>query len=111
MDFGRRHATGIGICCLFFIWHLVSVTAAVATETNGISDLTNYNVSWNGVGPTSSQSMPLGNGDIGLNVWIEANGDVSFYISKSDAWSADAFGNFPLLKLGQVRVSINPNPF
>jgi len=30
--------------------------------------------------------MPLGNGDIGLNVWTEPGGDLLFYISKTDAW-------------------------
>src|ERR1700761_7924575 len=44
------------------------------------------NVTWTNPGPTSSQSMPLGNGDIGLNVWAETNGAVDFYIGKSDAW-------------------------
>lgn len=51
--------------------------------------------------------MPLGNGDIGLNVWGEAGGDLLFYISKTDAWDE----NSRLLKLGRVRVSLSPNPF
>ena len=33
--------------------------------------------------------MPLGNGDIGLNVWIEEGGDLLFYISKADAFDGD----------------------
>ncbi|MEW5979351.1 MAG: DUF5703 domain-containing protein [Acidobacteriota bacterium] len=55
----------------------------------------------------SSSSMPLGNGHIGLNVWIEEDGDLLFYISKTDAWSENA----RLLKLGRVRVKFSPNPF
>ncbi|MCP4639690.1 MAG: hypothetical protein GY851_04625, partial [bacterium] len=51
--------------------------------------------------------MPLGNGDIGLNVWVEEDGDLLFYVSKTDAWSE----NGRLLKLGRVRVSLTPNPF
>ena len=51
--------------------------------------------------------MPLGNGDIGVNVWVEENGDMVFYISKTDAWSE----NGQLLKLGKIRVSINPSQF
>ena len=51
--------------------------------------------------------MPLGNGDIGLNVWTEANGDICFYISKTDAWDE----NGRLLKIGKVVVNISPNPF
>ena len=69
--------------------------------------LTPYNVSWDSLGFYSAQSMPLGNGDIALNVWTEQNGDVLFYISKSDAWNEA--GN--LVKVGRVRVSLSPNPF
>src|SRR6195952_4438361 len=53
------------------------------------TSLNKYNVSWNTPGPGSAQSMPLGNGDIGLNVWVEKNGDLVFYISKTDAWGGE----------------------
>jgi alpha-L-fucosidase 2 len=66
-----------------------------------------YNVVWNTPSDRASGSMPLGNGDIGLNVWVESGGDLVFYISKTDAWSE----NLRLLKLGRVRVRLNPNPF
>jgi len=51
--------------------------------------------------------MPLGNGDIGLNIWVEEGGDLQFYISKTDAWSENA----RLLKVGRLRVALSPNPF
>jgi hypothetical protein len=51
--------------------------------------------------------MPIGNGDIGMNVWVEQNGDLLLLISKTDAWCE----NSRLLKLGRVRVSLSPNPF
>ena len=54
--------------------------------------------------------MPLGNGDIGLNVWTEPNGDLVFYIGKTDAWSEVPSGQYGLMKLGRVRVSLNPRP-
>src|SRR5258706_8155280 len=80
--------------------------------------LDTYNVSWDIPGPTSSQSMPIGNGDIGLNVWVEQNGDLCFFIAKTDAWGAAAENERNnwikeggvLMKLGKVRVSLNPNP-
>ena len=37
--------------------------------------LPRYNVTWTSQSQHSGQSMPLGGGDIGLNVWIE-DGDV-----------------------------------
>ena len=77
-----------------------------------------YNVSWDTPGPTSSQSMPVGNGDIGLNLWVEQNGDLCFFIAKTDAWGAAAENERNgwikdggvLMKLGKVRVSLSPNP-
>jgi alpha-L-fucosidase 2 len=77
-----------------------------------------YNTVWNVPGPTSMQSMPTGNGDIGLNVWVEPTGDLCFYIGKTDAWGAAAPGEKNpwikaggvLMKLGKVRVSVSPNP-
>jgi hypothetical protein len=47
-----------------------------------------YNIVWNTQSQNSSESMPCGGGDIGLNVWVE-NGDVLFYIAKSDVNSPD----------------------
>jgi len=70
-------------------------------------DLESYNVSWESPSLDGRGSMPLGNGDIGLNVWAEASGDILFYIGKTDAWD----DNGRLLKLGRVRVSLRPNPF
>ncbi|HTD99891.1 MAG TPA: DUF5703 domain-containing protein [Mucilaginibacter sp.] len=77
-----------------------------------------YNVRWDTPGPGSAQSMPLGNGDIGLNVWVEKNGDLVFYISKTDAWGGEPDAQKDpwmkhggiLMKLGAIRVSISPNP-
>lgn len=68
------------------------------------------NVIWDIPGPTSSQSMLIGNGDIGLNVWVEQNGDLAFYIGKTDSWNQDVFGSKGLMKVGGLRVSLSPNP-
>jgi len=66
-----------------------------------------YDVTWDAPSKDSSGSMPIGNGDIGLNVWVEQDGDLLFYIGKTDAWSENA----RLLKLGRVRIHLWPNPF
>lgn len=86
---------------------MVSARAAFA-DIN--SQLDANNVIWNVPGPTSSQSMPVGNGDIGLNVWVETNGDLVFYIGKTDSWNQDVNGDQGLMKVGGVRVSLNPSP-
>ncbi|MDY7396316.1 DUF5703 domain-containing protein [Aureibaculum sp. 2210JD6-5] len=65
-----------------------------------------YNVVWNSQSKNSSESMPLGGGDIGCNVWVE-NGDVLFYMSRSGTFDE----NNTMLKLGRTRIQLDPNPF
>ena len=48
--------------------------------------------------------MPLGNGDIGINVWFESNGDILFYVSKVDAYDSQHL----LPKLGRIRLRTEP---
>ena len=72
-----------------------------------LASVSDYNVVWNSPSANYYGSMPIGNGDIGANVWVEDGGDLLFYISKTDSWSENA----RLLKLGKIRVRLSPNPF
>jgi len=65
-----------------------------------------YDVVWDSPSADHHGSMPLGNGDIALNAWMTADGDLQFYISKTDAWDDYA----RLVKVGKVRVHFSPNP-
>jgi hypothetical protein len=65
-----------------------------------------YNVAWDSPSANHHGSMPLGNGDITLNAWMTKDGDLQFYIGKTDAWDDNA----RLLKVGKVRVHFEPNP-
>ena len=67
-----------------------------------------YNIIWDSPSPASdiSGSMPLGNGDIGVNIWAEAGGDVLLLIGKTDAWDENSIN----LKLGRVRLKFSPSP-
>jgi hypothetical protein len=91
----------IKIISLFFIL----MTLALAARENNFAAAND--VTWNSLGTNEDDSMPLGNGDIALNVWTEQNGDIVLLLAKSDAWSE----NGQLLKLGRVRVKLTPNPF
>lgn len=64
------------------------------------------NVTWDSPSENSLGSMPIGNGDIGANVWVEPSGDIVLLLSKSDAH--DEFNR--LLKLGRIRISFTPSP-
>ncbi len=69
-----------------------------------VAEMHRYDVIWREPGAGPKDSMPLGNGDVGINLWTERSGDVAFYISKTDAWS----GNTRLLKLGRIRLRFSP---
>lgn len=71
------------------------------------TDLDRQNVVWKTPSKDPSGSMPLGNGEVGINLWVEEGGDLLFYVSRTDAWSEAS----RLLKLGRVRIKISPNPF
>ena len=68
------------------------------------NNLAQFNVVWDSPSKNSAGSMPIGNGDIGTNLWVEENGDLVFYISKTDAWDE----NGRLCKIGKVRVTFDP---
>jgi len=95
----------LSVLLIFSVW--VGICPAAIGAEGSEDPLSQYNVVWGTPSKGSSGSMPIGNGDIGLNVWVEEGGDLLFYISKTDAWSENA----RLLKLGRVRVKLLPNPF
>lgn len=64
------------------------------------------NVVWNTPSRNSSESMPCGGGDIGMNIWVE-DGDVLFYVSRSGTFDE----NNCQLKQGRFRLRLSPNPF
>lgn len=59
------------------------------------------NVVWTTPSRNSSESMPCGGGEIGLNLWVEGN-DLLFYISRSGTFDA----NNTLLKQGRFRLKL-----
>jgi Domain of unknown function (DUF5703) len=87
---------------------LLLLAAGCAEKSDSLAELGRYDVVWSSPGSGSKDSMPAGNGDLSLNVWAEGEtGSVCFYIGKTDSW--DETGR--LLKIGKVRIKIEPNPF
>ena len=64
------------------------------------------NVIWNTPSRNSSESMPCGGGDIGMNIWVE-EGDILFYLSRSGTFDE----NNCQLKQGRFRIRLFPSPF
>ncbi len=62
--------------------------------------------SWTTESRNSSESMPLGGCDVGLNVWVE-QGELLFYICRSGSYDE----HNTLLKAGRVRLAIEGGNF
>lgn len=90
---------------MLLVWSLLLFALILATGTASAADP--YEVVWDTPGNNFKDSMPAGNGDLGINLWTETNGDLVFLISKTDAWTE----NGQLVKLGRVRVKLDPSPF
>jgi Domain of unknown function (DUF5703) len=65
-----------------------------------------YNIVWNSQSKNSSESMPCGGGDVGMNVWVE-KGDLLIYANRSGSFNEDN----NLMKAGRIRIKLLPNPF
>jgi hypothetical protein len=88
--------------------HLAILLAGTLTQAAAAPpELDASNVVWTTPGTHAADSMPLGNGELGINLWVEANGDLLFYLSRNDSFSEIS----QLCKVGKVRVSLSPNPF
>jgi hypothetical protein len=69
-------------------------------------ELSAYNVVWTTPSTGSDGSMPIGGGNIGLNVWVQ-NDDLLIYIGSSDSWNE----NERQIKVGRLRLSFPANTF
>ena len=94
-------ASGMTLAALAF-----NLCGCSGSRHDPVRGLEKYNVTWDSPSQDARGSMPAGNGDISLNVWVEESGDLLFYIGKTDLWD----DNSRLLKLGRVRVRFSPDP-
>jgi alpha-L-fucosidase 2 len=86
---------------------LLVLLAAMAVSAQENQFMAANDVTWTTLGTNENDSMPIGNGDLAANVWTEQNGDLVLLVAKADAWTE--LGK--LVKLGRVRIQLNPNPF
>ncbi|MGH8024509.1 MAG: DUF5703 domain-containing protein [Limisphaerales bacterium] len=86
---------------------LLAALPEIHATPDGFHWVRDYDVAWHSPGTNENDSMPLGNGDIAANVWMEQNGDIVVLLAKADAWTE--LGK--LVKLGRLRIHLQPNPF
>ena len=97
----------VGSLLPLFACQLLAMTAVAAAQDQPFQPaerLAACDVVWDSPSKNALGSMPSGNGDIGINAWVEETGDLVFYISKTDAWDENA----RLCKIGRVRVKFDP---
>jgi alpha-L-fucosidase 2 len=89
-----------------------TICHATEAEIEKDNPMNAYNVIWTTPSQDYNGSMPIGNGELAANVWVEPTGDLIFLLSKSDTWSGGSPSHGPeLLKLGRVRVRLDKSLF
>lgn len=84
---------------------LIQVQLPAQPTTPAVTSLADCNIVWEGPSQQGSfDSLPLGNGDIGINVWFETNGDILFYLPKVKFYDSEHL----LPKLGRVWLRTEP---
>jgi hypothetical protein len=83
---------------------LSSAAWAQLSEPQVLTNLAASSPAWDSPGLDAAGSMPIGNGQVGANVWVEASGDLVLLLSHTDSFSECE----RLLKLGQVRIACQP---
>lgn len=77
----------------------------IANNENVGNTLGLYDVVWDSPSKDCLGSMPLGNGDIGINLWVDEDGLLQFYVGKTDTWSEI----HRLLKVAKINVFADGN--
>ncbi|SIT13857.1 hypothetical protein SAMN05421766_11314 [Zobellia uliginosa] len=94
------------LCNLLYLFLFLSASGHLAAMQFQQPDFSDYNILWTEQSENSSESMPLGGGDIGCNVWVE-KGELLLYVQRSGSLAETN----EYLKLGRIRVKLSPNPF
>ncbi|HEY1791097.1 MAG TPA: DUF5703 domain-containing protein [Verrucomicrobiae bacterium] len=103
----RRHIGVVDLKSLLIFLIILVVALKTHAAPDGYRFVSGYDVTWDTPGTNENDSMPTGNGDIAANVWTEQNGDIVMLLAKADAWTE--LGK--LVKLGRLRIHLDPNPF
>lgn len=72
-----------------------------------VKSVSDYSFKYFGTMGDAMQSLPIGNGDVGANIWVSPDGVIHFLFSKTDAWSE----LYRLLKVAHVTMETEPRVF
>lgn len=83
---------------------LLALALAAPAICQSPSDLDAYDLVWSTPGGDAAGSVPMGNGALGLNAWVEPGGDLLLLLARNDSFSEAS----RLLKVGRVRIALDP---
>ena len=105
LPFHNKH---LGIAISIALSAHAAHSAPAQTESMAAGCYPNaYNEVWTSPSKDAAGSLPMGNGQVGINLWANDEGELRFYISRTDSFSEIT----RLLKVGGVRIAFTPNPF
>ena len=95
--------------------HLIPITASLLLGAGALRAATDqawldsYNIVWDSQSADARGSMPIGGGNIGLNVWVEKD-ELLIYFGSPDSWSYRGAGYNTQMqtKLGRLRLKFTP---
>lgn len=86
---------------------MLAMAVAASTISVPVARLEACDVVWATPSADSAGSMPIGNGEVVLNAWVEeSTGDLLFLIARTDSLSEIS----RYLKLGRIRIHLAGNP-
>ncbi len=95
--------------------HIIPTAASILIGAGSLRAATDqawldsYNIAWDSQSADARGSMPIGGGNIGLNVWVEKD-ELLIYIGSPDSWSyrGAGFNTQMQTKLGRLRLKFTP---
>ena len=95
--------------------YLIPFTASLLLAAGSLRAATDqawlgsYNIVWTNQSADARGSMPIGGGNIGLNVWVEKD-ELLIYFGSPDSWSyrGAGFNTQMQTKLGRLRLKFTP---
>jgi hypothetical protein len=83
----------------------ILAACSAASAAHSQDRLAQYDLQWETPSRNSGENMPVGGGDVGVNVWAEG-GDLLLYLDRSGNFDE----NNTQLKSGRIRIRLSPNP-
>ncbi|MEI7657394.1 MAG: DUF5703 domain-containing protein [Phycisphaerae bacterium] len=93
-----------GLLLAFLAWAACGAPAAPPAIDMPADRLEAASPAWSSPGLDGVGSVPMGNGRVGLNAWVEGNADLVLLLSHTDSFSECE----RLLKLGRIRIAMEP---